>query len=169
MRAAIEAIAGRGDQTYSQSPLKQVSEDRADSNSLRLHRGSPSAGDSNPNPQSEPQEMHAYDLDEIQLMLSVMPEPAATIFAVAAFTGLRRSELQGLRWEDYQSGQIRVSRSIWEGHVSDPKTGSSKGAVPIIKQLIAWSFIGFATETLKRDRCFQTQRSSRTEAGNLSA
>jgi integrase len=68
-------------------------------------------------------------------MLSVMPEPAATIFAVAAFTGLRRSELQGLRWEDYQSGQIRVSRSIWEGHVSDPKAGSSKGAVPIIKQV----------------------------------
>lgn len=82
-----------------------------------------------------PQEMHAYDLDEIQQMLSVMPEPAATIFAVAAFTGLRRSELQGLRWEDYQNSQIRVSRAIWEGQVSDPKTGTSKGAVPVIKQI----------------------------------
>jgi integrase len=68
-------------------------------------------------------------------MLSVMPEPAATIFAVAAFTGLRRGELQGLRWEDYQNGQIRVRRAIWEGHVSDPKTGTSKGAVPVIKQV----------------------------------
>jgi len=82
-----------------------------------------------------PQEMHAYNLDEIQQMLSVMPEPAATIFAVAAFTGLRRGELQGLRWEDYQNGQICVSRAIWEGYVSDPKTGSSKGAVPVIKQV----------------------------------
>ena len=54
-----------------------------------------------------PQETYAYDLAEIQQMLSVMPEPAATIFAVAAFTGLRRSELQGLRWEDYKGGQIR--------------------------------------------------------------
>ena len=68
-------------------------------------------------------------------MLSVMPEPAATIFAVAAFTGLLRGELQGLRWEDYKDGQIRVARSIWEGHVSDPKTSRSKGAVPIIKQV----------------------------------
>ena len=68
-------------------------------------------------------------------MLSVMPEPAATIFAVAAFTGLRRSELQGLRWEDYKGGQIRVARSIWEGHISDPKTSRSKGAVPVIKQV----------------------------------
>jgi integrase len=82
-----------------------------------------------------PQETYAYDLSEIQQMLSAMPEPAATIFAVAAFTGLRRSELQGLRWEDYQAGQIRVSRAIWQGHVSDPKTGSSKGAVPVIKQV----------------------------------
>lgn len=82
-----------------------------------------------------PQETHAYDLAEIQQMLAVMPEPAATFFAVAAFTGLRRSELQGLRWEDYQDGKIRVSRAIWEGHVSDPKTGLSKGAVPVIKQV----------------------------------
>jgi integrase len=67
--------------------------------------------------------------------LSVMPEPAATIFAVAAFSGLRRGELQGLRWEDYEDGQIRVSCAIWEGHVNDPKTGRSKAAVPLIKQV----------------------------------
>jgi integrase len=65
-------------------------------------------------------------LAEIQIMLAVMPEPAATIFAVAAFTGLRRGELQGLRWEDYEDGQIRVSRAIWEGHVNDPKTAAAK-------------------------------------------
>lgn len=82
-----------------------------------------------------PQETYAYDLSEIQQMLSVMPEPAATIFAVAAFTGLRRSELQGLRWEDYEGGLIRVSRAIWEGHESEPKTGRSKGAVPVIMQV----------------------------------
>lgn len=67
-----------------------------------------------------PQETYAYDLSEIQRMLSVMPEPAATIFAVAALTGLRRSELQGLRWEDYEDGLIRVSRAIWEGHENEP-------------------------------------------------
>jgi integrase len=82
-----------------------------------------------------PQETHAYDLAEIQQMLAVMPEPAATVFAVAAFAGLRRSELQGLRWEDYQDGQIRVARAIWNGKVSDPKTGRSRGAVPIIRQV----------------------------------
>ena len=28
-----------------------------------------------------------------------------------------------------------VARSIWEGHISDPKTSRSKGAVPVIKQV----------------------------------
>ncbi len=40
-----------------------------------------------------------------------------------------------MKWEDYKSGQIRVSRSIWQGCVSDPKTSRSKGAVPVIKQV----------------------------------
>jgi integrase len=84
---------------------------------------------------AEAQETYAYELNEIQQMLAVMPEPAATIFVVAAFTGLRRGELQGLRWEDYEEGEIRVSRAIWEGHVNNPKTRPSMGAVPVIRQV----------------------------------
>src|SRR3989441_3019680 len=33
---------------------------------------------------------YAYSLEEIGLMLSVLPEPAATVIAVAAYTGARR-------------------------------------------------------------------------------
>lgn len=85
----------------------------------------------------QPQETYAYSLDEIQSMLAVIPERAAAVFAVAAFAGLRKSEIQGLLWENYQDGAIRVTRAIWQGHVNDPKTERSKGAVPVIKQLAA--------------------------------
>jgi hypothetical protein len=64
-----------------------------------------------------------------------MPEPAATIFGVAAFTASREASRRAVRWEDYRDGQIQVSRAIWEGHESDPKTGRGKGAVPVIKQV----------------------------------
>jgi integrase len=64
-----------------------------------------------------------------------LPEPAATIFATAAFTGLRRGEIRGLRWENYCDGEIRVTQSIWEGHTTEPKTFQSGGAVPIIRSL----------------------------------
>ena len=83
----------------------------------------------------EPQQTHAYSLDEIRTILAVLPEPAATIFATAAFTGLRRGEIRGMRWEDYQDGEIRVTQSVWEGHTTEPKTFQSRGAVPIIRPL----------------------------------
>jgi integrase len=46
----------------------------------------------------------AHSLEEINWMISILPEPAATIVATAAFTGLRRSEIQGLTWENYSEG-----------------------------------------------------------------
>jgi integrase len=84
---------------------------------------------------ADPQETYAYDLVEIQSVLLYLPETAATVFAVAAYAGLRRSELQGLLWENYQDGYLRVTRAIWEGQVNEPKTRRSGGAVPVIKHL----------------------------------
>ena len=80
----------------------------------------------------QPQETHAYSLAAIKTILSVLPEPAATIFAVAAFTGLRRGEIRGMRWQDYREGEIHVTQSVWESHITLPKTFHSQGAVPVI-------------------------------------
>jgi integrase len=88
----------------------------------------------NPNA-TEAQETYAYSLDEIQTILSLLPEPAATAFAVAAFMGLRHGEIQGLLWENYRDGEMFVSRSIWNGRVSDPKTRKGRAPVPVIRPL----------------------------------
>ena len=48
---------------------------------------------------------HAYAPDEIVSMMEVLPEPARTVVAAAAFTGLRRSELRGLQWGDIDGNQ----------------------------------------------------------------
>jgi integrase len=34
-------------------------------------------------------------------MMAILPEPAKTVVGVAAFTGLRKSELRGLKWQDW--------------------------------------------------------------------
>jgi integrase len=86
---------------------------------------------------AEPEETHALSFDEVQTILSVLPEPAATVFSVAAFSGLRFGELQGLNWEDYRDGALWVSRSVWNGYENEPKTRKSKAPVPVIKQLAA--------------------------------
>jgi integrase len=84
---------------------------------------------------TEPQETYAYSLEEINQILSVLPEPAATAFAVAAYTGLRHGEIQGLLWENCTDGQLYVSRSIWNGRVTEPKTRKGRAPVPVIRQL----------------------------------
>lgn len=83
----------------------------------------------------------AYSLEEIALMLTVLPEPSRTVVATAAFTGLRAGELRGLTWEAYTSGDerslgvVRVLRSVWRGRVGEPKNSRSKAPVPLIPQL----------------------------------
>ena len=86
-------------------------------------------------PTPEPAEMHAYTLEEEQAILSLLPEPAGTAFAVACYTGLRVGEICGLNWEDFADSELRVCRSIWSGIVNEPKTRKSKASVPVIRQL----------------------------------
>jgi integrase len=78
---------------------------------------------------------YAYSLEEILQMLNVLSEPAATVVAAASFTGARKGEVRGFRWEDYDGEQIRISRSYWRGHALEPKTKKSKAPVPVIAQL----------------------------------
>ena len=82
-----------------------------------------------------PGETHAYSLEEIMLMLTVLPEPAATIVAAAAFTGARKGEVRGFLWENYDGKQIYISQSFWRGHALEPKTRMSKAPVPMIAHL----------------------------------
>jgi integrase len=84
---------------------------------------------------AEPAETYAYSLEEVQSLLALLPEPAATAFAVAAFMGLRIGELEALRWEDYRDGEMHISRSIWNGHIGAPKTRKSAAPVPVIRQV----------------------------------
>lgn len=103
---------------------------------LDYFQGENPARDSAINPKSaEPQEMYAYTLEEIQTILALLPEPAATAFAVAAFMGLRHGEIQGLLWENYRDGELYVSRSIWNGRAAEPKTRKGRAPVPVIRQL----------------------------------
>jgi integrase len=84
---------------------------------------------------SEPEETYAYSLEELQTIIALLPEPAATAFAVAGYMGLRHGEIQGLLWENYRDGEIFVSRSIWNGRVTDPKTRKGRAPIPVIRQL----------------------------------
>jgi integrase len=90
---------------------------------------------------AEPEETYAYSLEEITGMLAVLTGPARVLAGTAAFTGLRRSEIRGLRWEDYdpgavgELGEIHVERSVWGPHVQPTKTHRSRASVPVVPAL----------------------------------
>src|ERR1700686_822521 len=65
-------------------------------------------------------------------MMKVLPEPGRTAVIVAGFTGLRISEVKGIRWEDVQGDELHVNRSVWSGKISDTKSLTSKAPVPLL-------------------------------------
>src|SRR6266849_1571650 len=69
-----------------------------------------------------------------------LPEPARTICALSAFTGLSRSELWGLQWKDYDDEKIQVRRKIVNGVVGAPKTEAREqplDVTPMLRKLLA--------------------------------
>ncbi len=78
---------------------------------------------------------YAYSIDEIEAMLKVLPEPARTAVMVAAYTGMRQSEIRGLRWTDFTGDTIQVKRSVWRKHVEETKTPASAAGIPVISVL----------------------------------
>ena len=83
------------------------------------------------------EETYAYSLSEELTMIQAVPEPAATVLAVAAFTGARRGEIRGMCWENYRNGQLLIDRSIWNGITTEPKSRKSKAPIPVIQWLAA--------------------------------
>jgi integrase len=75
---------------------------------------------------------HAYTLEEVAEMMDKLPEPARTICTLAAFTGLSRSELRGLKWSDYDGESIKVQRKVVGKFIGAPKTNAREGAIHII-------------------------------------
>lgn len=89
-------------------------------------------------PQARPaDETHAYSLEEVLTMIDAVPEPASTLIATVAFTGARRGELRGIFWENCRDGELLITRSIWNGITTDPKSRKSKAPIPIISKLAA--------------------------------
>jgi len=84
-------------------------------------------------------------------MLAVLGHPAWTVILTAAFTGLRKSEMRGLAWENFDGKELSVKRSVWGtkklaeklkpgssvwgGVANEPKTKRGRASIPVVKQL----------------------------------
>ena len=77
-------------------------------------------------------ETPVYELGDAQAVIAALTEPASTICAVAAYSGLRLGEILGLHWADYDGATIRITRNAYRGQLVNPKTQASEADVPVI-------------------------------------
>jgi len=82
--------------------------------------------------------------EEIMAFLKELPDPLRTMIELDAFTGLRRGELIGLRWQDvdFENLVLHIRRSVVAMVEGAPKTEASLKDVPMDAQtaesLWAW-------------------------------
>src|ERR1700736_160570 len=85
---------------------------------------------------------------QLKLMLDLIPEPYASMVFVALYTGLRVSELIGLRWRNVQADSIRIEERCCRGDWGPPKSEASNVTIAVNQAVIA-RIQGLKTLTVK--------------------
>ena len=76
---------------------------------------------------------------EIQSILSAAKDPWRPLLMVAVFTGLRASELRGLRWEDIDLTHAKLhvrQRADRLNNIGSPKSKAGRRTVPLLPETI---------------------------------
>jgi integrase len=75
--------------------------------------------------------------EEFDRLVTLVAEPYATMLYVAVWTGLRVSELIGLRWRCVHSDSISIEERYCRGDWSQPKTKASAATIGVSPEVIA--------------------------------
>jgi len=75
--------------------------------------------------------------EEFDRLVALVDEPYSTMIYVAVFSGLRVSELIGLKWEDVHHDSLTVDESYCRGDWSVTKTAGSAATVGVSASVIA--------------------------------
>jgi integrase len=70
-------------------------------------------------------------LQQFNALVELMPEPYASMVFVAVWTGLRVSELIGLRWKNVHADSIKVEERCCRGDWGAPKSEASNATIGV--------------------------------------
>jgi integrase len=73
---------------------------------------------------------------QFHAVLQIMPEPYATMVYVSVFTGLRVSELAGLRWRNIDGRVLTIEQKFCRGHWGAPKSDASNATIIVANSVI---------------------------------
>jgi integrase len=70
-------------------------------------------------------------LQQFEALIALIPEPYATMVSVAVFSGLRVSELVGLRWRNVNQNAITIEERYCRGDWGAPKSEASCATIAV--------------------------------------
>lgn len=72
-------------------------------------------------------DVYPFSIDEVNLIISRVRKDFKNYYAVRFFTGMRTSEIDGLKWQyvDFDRRQIHIRETLVKGHLGSTKTESS--------------------------------------------
>jgi integrase len=74
--------------------------------------------------------------EQFEALLKLIVEPYASMTYVAVYTGLRVSELVGLRWRNVHPDSISIEERYCRGDWGAPKSQSSNATIPVNRSVI---------------------------------
>jgi integrase len=73
---------------------------------------------------------------QFEELVVLIPEPYASLVYVAIYTGLRISELAGLRWDDVHERSITIDERYCRGDWGAPKSDASNATIAVNRSVI---------------------------------
>jgi integrase len=105
---------------------------------------------------------------QFQALIELIPEPYGTMVYVAVYTGLRVSELIGLKWGDVGENAITVDERYCRGDWGSPKSEASNATVPVnecvIRRIVALKGLTVAVKAGKAVRHYRVVRDDGPES-----
>jgi integrase len=74
--------------------------------------------------------------EQFNHLLALIPEPYASMLFVSTLTGLRISELVGLKWNDVGTDSLTIDERYCRGDWGAPKSDASNATVPVLPAVL---------------------------------
>lgn len=102
---------------------------------------------------------------QFDVLVELIAEPYASMVYVAVFTGLRVSELAGLRWRNVLEDAITIEERYCRGDWGAPKSEASNATIPVNRAVIERIHrLKLLTVTVKAGRATRRYRAVKSDA-----